>query len=382
VKWEGVRLLSVLAKGARMKRTKRRPMQRRTSTAVALMITAVFLLTGAAFPAQDGESPTESGSEQPGFEQPGNPGLWGTHESKPLLTAPPKGSRSWTIDYCARSVCDSHTSYEFGTPEPPPTGWTPLSRLEFPIDSWWHGLQAGVETQNWDVHLQWIIPMRSHIQGDLEDYDWTAPGAGFTDLGVTHERWLESHMVNLDLDLSLWRRPFDWPCELWAIGGFRWQRLDIMAYDLAQLKSENVWLDPPFTYQGDVLELCQDYYITYLGGQIRTVFGGEKTPPVRLMFQGDWGNVQAFNFDHHLLREGDRYTRERTHGDSWHLGLDAQVVLAKRVTAGAGIDYMQIRTTGSHCMVNVPLDVDEKWSNGVRVWSDQLWFTFLLGLRI
>lgn len=56
----------------------------------------------------------------------------------------PQPSRVWTIDYRLRSVSNSHTSYEFGTSEVPPAGWTPLSRLDFPLNSFWHGLEVGM----------------------------------------------------------------------------------------------------------------------------------------------------------------------------------------------------------------------------------------------
>ena len=38
---------------------------------------------------------------------------------------------------------------------------------------------------------------------------------------------------------------------------------------------------------------------------------------------------------------------------------------------GLQADYLRIRTTGSHRLVNVPLGQDETWDNGVLVKSEQ-----------
>lgn len=297
------------------------------------------------------------------------------------VKAVPEATGSWTIDYRVRQFYESRTSYEFGTPELPPDGWTPLSRLCFPLDSTWHGLDVGIDRPNWELHLSWLTPMERTIHDEMEDYDWMIPGQDFTDLGLTKERWLDGQMLDLGLNFRLWNDPFDWPVELWGTAGFRWQRFNLMCYDLAQVKWDDEWLSPPYTAAGDVISFKQEYSMGYLGGQLRTVLFTVARRPVRVILQGDWAATSARNVDHHLLREGDRYTIENTHGSSWHLGLTADVPVTRRLEVGMAIDYLQIHTRGHHRLLNEPLDVDYTWDHGVRVWSDQTWLTAFARLR-
>jgi hypothetical protein len=161
-------------------------------------------------------------------------------------------------------------------------------------------------------------------------------------------------------------RTFKLPVEFWPTAGFRWQRFDIMCYDGVQVKYQNQWLNPPDQYPGDVITFNQQYYIGYLGGQFRT-----KIRSVLLTFQADWGYTWAYNIDHHLLRDGDRFTMDATQGNSWHLGFTAEVPLSEQIRFGFQFDHMEIRTTGTHHLQNLPLGEDATWDNGVSVSSNQ-----------
>ncbi len=290
--------------------------------------------------------------------------------------------RAWTIDYQFRSIGGSKTVYEFGTRDPPPAGWAPLSRLVFPVNGPWHGLKVGLRRPRWNAHFEWLTPMSGDIQGDLEDYDWVYRDGGYTHLGIMHQRWIEGQMIDLGLEVRMWEHCFDLPVDFWPTAGFRWQRFYIMAYDLVQLKEWDVWVPNPYTYDGDVLTLDQQYYLIYIGGQLRSVLKFAGILPIAVTLAADWANAQAYNVDHHLLREGDRYTTESTHGDSWHVALTAEAPITKRITVGCQVDYLQIRTHGRHHMWNDPLRIDATWDNGVRVWSNQTWVTAFVGLRI
>ncbi len=298
------------------------------------------------------------------------------------MTMMQKGFEDWYIDYRARSLSSSFTSYQFGTPDPPPAGWTPLSKLDFSLNSMWHGLEVGLEKPNWAAHVEWLTPMERGIPGNLEDYDWMIPNETFTDLGVTRQRWTDGQMLNFCLEIQLWDNIFGVPIEFWPAGGFRWQKFDIMCYDYVQVKEGGIWPPDPYSYPGDVLTFNQQYYMCYLGGQFHTILGCPEILPIDLKFQGDWGNVQAFNIDHHLLREGDRYTIESTHGDSWHISLTAEAPLRKSLSLGFQADYLQIRTHGKHRLLNEPLGIDETWDNGVRNQSNQTWLTVFARIRI
>lgn len=298
-----------------------------------------------------------------------------------LWIATPERSSDWTIDYRCRTLCSSTTSYEFGTGPGEVPVYSPISRLDFPINSCWHGLQVGVERPTWGVHCEWLMPQQG-IQGELADFDWRVPDASFTDLGLAQERWTEGQMLDLGLEFQLTKRFFGLPIEVWPTGGFRWQRLNIMCYDLRQYESNGRWHDPPITELGNIISFNQQYYVCYIGGQLRTELNFKRLPPVLLTFQGDWGSTEAYNVDHHLIREGDRYTLETTHGGSWHVSLTAEAPLTKRLSLGFQADHLEIRTTGKHHFLNVPEGTDETWYNGVSVSSDQTWLTAFVRLRI
>ena len=287
------------------------------------------------------------------------------------MTASPP-SWGWYVDYRFRSLSSGRTSYEFGEP---PQEWTPLSRLDFSLDSLWQGLQFGVQREDWGVHLEYLVPIQKEVQGDLKDYDWTIPGADITDLGIMRERWVEGHMLDFGVEFELFKRPFNLPLDVWSTTGFRWQRYHLMCYDLAQYKYDNVWYPDPIRENGDVIGFNQQYYSYYLGGQLRSNLAIGSLPPVRLTFQGDWAYTEGNNVDHHLIREGDRYTIENTYGDTWHIGLTAEAPVRGWLSLGCQIDYLQTSTAGSHHLLNVPEGEDETWNYGVRAWAAQTWLT-------
>ncbi len=292
-----------------------------------------------------------------------------------------KKSRPLTFDYRIRSFFNAHTGYEFGLPETETPNWKPLSRLDFPLNSFWHGLEMGSEWENFEIHVEWLTPMQSRINGDMHDYDWQEPVADYSDLGIVKERWKESHMVDLKINFKLWDQLSWFPMEFWPTGGFRWQRFNIMTFDLHQVKSNGIWTLND-GYYGDCIDFCQDYYVTYIGGQLRKNWQWGNLPPVRFTLQADWGYTDSFNVDHHLLREGDRYTKESTWGDTFHYGITSEFMLRRNFSFGISADYQQTSTVGKHHFINEPLGVDEEWKNGVRVWSDQASLTMFFRLDI
>jgi len=288
----------------------------------------------------------------------------------------------WTIDYKFRSLSKSSTSYQFGTDFPPPDGWTPLSRLHFELNSLWHGVEIGFQKPLWGVHCEWLMPMQRNIDGNLNDYDWMIPDADYTDLGIAKERWIDGQMLDFNFEFRIWDEPFGLPIDVWPVLGVRWQRFDLMCYDAVQVKDGNVWPPNPTTYPGDVLSFNQQYFVGYLGGQLRTTVNLPVVPSFDLMFEGDWGATRGYNIDHHLLRPGDRYTMETTDGDSWHIALSAEVPVTRRLSMGFEAAYLQIHTTGKHRLRNEPLNEDETWDYGVKNQSEQTWLTAFVRVRI
>jgi hypothetical protein len=348
-----------------------------------LLTSIVILIFGRALPAQvvdfitDGNTPFEQSPQSVAMEgdtRDGSPIEFGNLFQDQFA--------GWSIDYRARTIFNSFTSYEFGLPETDPVNWSPLSKLVFPVNSTWHGLQIERQTPNTDLRFEWLTPIGNGIDGHMNDYDWMIPGADFTDLGITRERWDDGQMINLNLQYRLLDHLVFLPVEFWLSGGFRWQRFGLTAYDAVQVKEDNVWPPIPWSYGGDVITFNQQYYSEYLGGELRTTLAWIPTLPLELRLSGDYGAAQGYNIDHHLLREGDMYVMHSTGGNTWHYAASAELHLKKNFSIGAQYDFLNIDTHGVHRWVNAPFDIDESWHNGVHVQSEQTWLTIYFRLSV
>jgi hypothetical protein len=345
------------------------PNRRSRGCAAALGIVVLVLLSAGPLPAQ------EVGSALPDFRAP--PAAEDAEQHN-WFDATPTSRCPWTIDYRFRALCDSKTSYEFGEPD----GWSPLSQLNFSLNSCWQGLEVGLRDPDWAVHVEWLTPVQRGIQGEVSDWDWQDPQAPFTDLGYAREQWIEGQMLDAALDFKLGEGESGIPIELWLTGGFRWQRFDIQVYDLTQVKYDGVWPNPPYTHPGDVGTFNQQYYITYLGCQFRSTLNIFRSQVLYTTLQADGGFVAAYNIDHHAIREGKRYTMETTQGSSWRLAYTAELPINKRLSVGLQADYQVIQTHGAHRYYNEPLHIDETWYDGVSVTSNQTGLTAFLRLRM
>lgn len=301
-----------------------------------------------------------------------------------FLCQPPRPDY-WMLDYRCRAFFSSYTAYQYGTEPQQVPGWSPLSRLNFALNSCWHGLVFGKETPTESFTIEWMMAGQ-YIQGRLRDEDWVPPNpdGSFTDLGFARERWEEGQMLDIGYKRRIFDHPLGLPVEVWPMIGFRWQRFNITAYDGEQVKSGNEWLNPPDLLPGDVINFNQQYYMGYTGAQFR----GRIEPKLGILptllwtLQGDWGYTEAYNIDHHLLREGNMYTMNRTHGDSWHVAMTLEALVTNRVSFGVQADHLQIATTGRHRWFNEPLGINESWGTGVQVWSKQNWITAFLRVRM
>jgi len=73
---------------------------------------------------------------------------------------------------------------------------------------------------------------------------------------------------------------------------------------------------------------------------------------------------------------------DSTQGCSWRLAFTAELPINQRWSLGCQIDYMEIRTHGSHRLYNAPLNTDETWTNGVTASSNQTGVMAFIRLRI
>jgi hypothetical protein len=277
----------------------------------------------------------------------------------------------WYIDYRTRWMVGSHTSYEFGMPPEFPPAYAPISRLDFCLDSPWHGLQVGMNKPNFSAHFEWLAPQNKNISGELIDTDWMTASDPTRVDSLTHSdlRWYDGQTLEVGGEFKLFDGWLLFPLEFWPTGGFRFQRFNMIASSL-------YYSVPPYgpylpLNNVDGITFNQEYYIGYAGGQLRTRLDLGGAVPVDIKLEGDWGSVNGYNVDHHLLREGDRYTMETTYGQSWHIALTAEVPMGKVFSLGLQAEHMEIRTHGTHHFVNAPLGTDMSWDNGVKVTSDQ-----------
>ncbi|RJR43035.1 MAG: hypothetical protein C4576_15240, partial [Desulfobacteraceae bacterium] len=83
--------------------------------------------------------------------------------------------------------------------------------------------------------------------------------------------------------------------------------------------------------------------------------------------------------DRHLLRPFNRITIEDTAGDAWHGLVGIVAGLKKNLDLGLEVDYLTIKTTGTH---ELRTDLFSfSFSHGVEVWSEQLSILIKLGYR-
>ena len=99
-----------------------------------------------------------------------------------------------------------------------------------------------------------------------------------------------------------------------------------------------------------------------------------KYTTVKVKGEADWGPALGYNIDEHLRRNG-RETTERTKGNALYFLAGLDMVIAKTITLGIGVDYMFIRTSGSHRWWDPGEGLDTATRDGVNVWSDQLGLT-------
>ncbi len=286
----------------------------------------------------------------------------------------------------------SHTSYQFGDPENP--NLNPLSRLEFPLNSWWAGVNLGLKGPNNSMELELLagLPGQDDL-GVMRDSDWEDPNRNKlrTTYSETATRLKDSftldgkvsHSLRETLGLPVW-------LDLRPLLGVRWQRFVFVAHD--GMQQTMVYVDGQPTYdqwqyyplQGDGIWFRQEYLHAYLGAWLSADLGrlglGRPDGGWRVGVQADLAQVWGQNKDHHLLR-GDRVTEERTQGYAWHTALDLRAPLGGWGSLVGRWDYMIIQTKGDHRWIDPAYDVDQTWDYGVEVWSRQMSWSLALEIE-
>lgn len=279
----------------------------------------------------------------------------------------------WQISVKQKTLLNSHTSYEFGNPLPPYQ--QPLSKLEFPIDSVWSGVEMRRQFSRVSVGVGFLTTLLDQETGRFKDSDWADDSAPsrLTNYGETSCRLNPSYQVEADIDLQMadllhLADGFD----LRPVAGFRWQQLSLVAHDGTQYDYTVPGLPPDILpLSGDAITFEQNWYQYFLGVRLgyewRRLSWLER---LKLQTQLDWSYVTGDNLDHHLLRAGNRITEEQTDGNGWHASLGVLFGLRPGVDLGIDADYLMLDTSGTHTLRDDAYPT-ETWSNGVRVWSEQ-----------
>jgi hypothetical protein len=306
----------------------------------------------------------------------------------PELAEPP--AEGFFIAPKLRRLFSSHTSYQFGSPFE--RQLNPLSRLEFPLDSWWGGLEMGFVHPIYSWRLEAMTNIsRDTDSGRMKDSDWddaARPGVK-TIYSESYCRLKPSLTLDGSVDYSL-RQHVDLPqgLDLRPVLGLRYQRYTFETYDAVQVTLEDSgnW-GQGVALAGEGIWFRQEYLQPYLG--LRLSYGFDLPPALapgvrraEIALQGDWAYVWGDNRDHHLLRVGDRITEEHTTGHAWHGALSLKVPVGRVAFLSLVGEALSIRTKGTHDFYPGVPDVPEhlSWDHGVEVWSDQ--YSLTLSLEI
>lgn len=279
---------------------------------------------------------------------------------------PARLSKYLSLGVKTERLVNSHTSYEFGDPYPPYP--SPLSKLVFPMDSWWGGLNLRFTTPRFSVNGELLTNVVEDTHKPMKDYDWFFEAVSI--YSESKSRLKNSYRTTVDADIEvadLLGLP-GW-LSLRPVVGFRYQRFQFLIHDGTQYDYENS--NAIYPLPGNLLSFRQEYF-HYFTGLRSLIDAGRYTglPDFTVSMQVDYAYVHGNNKDHHLLR-GNRFTYENTDGHAWHLSAGLKKSLIRNLFLGVHADYMKIRTTGTHRLEHKEYDMDKSWSNGVKVWSEQ-----------
>ncbi len=117
--------------------------------------------------------------------------------------APAAEKQEWQASVVIERSIYSHTSFEFGNPFEPYQ--TPLSRLEFPLNTWWGGVELRREFSRWSLGTRLLTNLTQNTDGDMKDWDWddgTAPDQ-LSIYSVSRCRIDPSYQARFDIDLKV-----------------------------------------------------------------------------------------------------------------------------------------------------------------------------------
>jgi outer membrane protease len=268
---------------------------------------------------------------------------------------------------------NSFTSYEFPNPFSP--SLDPLSRLEFPIDQFFVGVEAGCVTSMWALRAEVWTNLNSESTLKMQDSDWEDEAQPlqktiFSESGCRLNRgWLVDVQISSSTVLPM-------APGLSPVVGSRYQQFFFTTHDGVQMSLGGPILELP----GDGINFRQTFYHLYAGLILEKELNPSPewlyVPEMKLDLKFDYAVVIAKNEDLHLLRSGERITTENTRGHCWHVALGSECLVRNRFKARLEGDFKRLITHGGHQLTNNAFAVNFSF-DGSRVWSDQITVSLL-----
>jgi len=270
-----------------------------------------------------------------------------------------------------RKYINSFTSYQFPNPFPP--GQDPLSRLEFPIDQWFMGLQLGYVAPTWVLSAQGWVNLNRESALKMQDSDWDDGGMPGQKTIFSESNCRLNRGILLELQLAL-VTAIDRLYQVRPVAGCRYDYFFFTTHDGFQGALGGGSVDLP----GDGIEFKQTFYHYYLGGvvnkSLKLTSFNSLLSQLDLECQLDYAIVNARNEDLHLLRAGERITTEFTRGHCWNARIRAALLSSADALLGVEAAFKRLLTDGSHELTNRILSIDFSFS-GSKVWSDQAYIS-------
>jgi hypothetical protein len=280
--------------------------------------------------------------------------------------------KNWEFGLEMKRLVASHTSYEFGA-----NGGDfsrPISRLEFPVNTWWLNFDVRRTCPRWSVGGRAGFSVNRNSNNWMIDSDWDSEGSEhfLSDYSKGYDDIREALLFRGDVDVNI----SDWlrlppSLELRPLFAFQFQRFYIVSHDdIAWSYAKGTVSD----LRGNTVSFRQDWYTYMIGMRGSYSFNLSKYMTVKIKGEADWGPAIGHSEDHHILR-GDRFSYEDTLGNALYFLTGLDMTVSKTITMGIGIDYLWIRTSGTRRSWDPSTNTNESWTDGVHVWSDQLGLT-------
>jgi outer membrane protease len=292
-----------------------------------------------------------------------------TTEQKSKLDIP----KNWEFNLGLERFIISNTSYEIG--EPGGDFTKPLSRLEFPVNTWWLNFDLRRTCPRWSVGSRAAFSLNRNSNGWMKDSDWGTNGS-YNYLTNYSRNYCDVNGAMLfrgdvDVNISDWLR-LPPSLELRPLFMFQYQHFSLISHDGVQ------WNYNPGTSQaldGNCINFRQDWYLYMIGLRGSYKFDMNKNLTIKVKGEADWGPALGYNADHHEQRSGNLWGYIDSSGNALYFLTGVDMVISKTITMGVGLDYLVIRTSGTIHDVNEPEGRDLWWSDGVKSSSDQLGLT-------